>query len=131
VDILQADLVSEWSLLSPTYSYKYPVPGKPHTFIRLGKFHTFRIHQMRAGQSYLTVQPTFYQCDQSILYPSCESEEETFKHVALDYPVRDLMRQTHYPELFTIAHNSPHWSSLQDLQQFSHYISHAGINFPK
>jgi len=129
-DLLQADLLSEWSELYPSSSYKYPIPGKPHTFMRLGKFQASRIHQMRAGQSYLAAQPTYRQRDQSTLCPACESEEETFEHAALDCPARDPMRQTHCPGLSSISHNSPLWSSFEDIRQFSRFISHARINFP-
>jgi hypothetical protein len=131
LDLLQADLVSKWSNLYPAASYKYPVPGKPHAFMRLGKFQASRIHQMRAGQSYLAAQPTHRQRDQSTLSLACESEEETFEHTALNCPALAPMHQTHCPGLFSVAHNSPLWSSIDDLQQFALYIFHARINFPK
>jgi hypothetical protein len=44
LEILQADLISEWTNLYPNAVYKYPIPGKPHTFMGLGKFQASRIH---------------------------------------------------------------------------------------
>jgi hypothetical protein len=130
LELLQADLISEWSKLYPAAFYKYPIPGKPHAFMRLGKFQASRIHQMRVGQSYLTAQPTHRQRDQCTLCPACESKRETFEQAALDCPTREPMRQTHCPGVASVAHNSPLWSSFDDLQQFASYISHARINFP-
>jgi len=63
LDILQANMVAEWALLYPNNSYNHPIPGKPHTFMRLGKFQASRIHQMRSGLSYLAAQPTYYNRD--------------------------------------------------------------------
>jgi hypothetical protein len=130
LELLTTDMVTEWSKLYPSSSYKYPIPGKPHAFMRLGKFQASRIHQMRAGQSYLAAQPTYRQLEQSTLCPACESEEETFEHATLDCPAREPMRQTHCPGLSSVSHNSPLWSSFEDLQKFSRFISHARINFP-
>jgi hypothetical protein len=98
--------------------------------MRLGKFQASRIHQMRSGQSYLAAQPTHNQRDNSTICPACESGEETFEHAALDCPAREPMRQTHCTGLSSVAYNSSLWSSLPELQQFSRFISHSGINFP-
>jgi hypothetical protein len=130
LDILQADLISEWTNLYPNASYKYSIPGKPHTFMRLGKFQASHIHQMRSCQSYLAAQPTYNQYDKSTLCPTCKSEEETFEHAALDCPAWEPIPQVHCPGLSSVAHNSSLWSSLPELRQFSPVISHSRINFP-
>jgi hypothetical protein len=33
--------------------------------------------------------------------------------------------------LSSISHTSPLWTSFELIQQFSRYISHARVNFPK
>jgi len=129
-EFLYSILDAEWTDLYQGASYKYPILSNPHTFMRLGKFQASRIHQMHSGKSYLAAQPTHYQQDQSSLCPACESEEETFEHAALHCPAREHARQTHCPELSSISHDSPLWTSFNMVQQFSRYISHARVNFP-
>ena len=53
--LLEANTHLSWGLKTardaPTYIY--PVPSRPHYFMKLGKFQASRIHQMRSGRSYL------------------------------------------------------------------------------
>ena len=53
-------LLAEWSSLFPAPGYYLHTPAlSPRPFMGLGKFVAVRIHQMRAGKSYLAAHPTW------------------------------------------------------------------------
>jgi len=52
-------LLAEWASLFPTPGYELHPPAlHPRPCMGLGKFVARRIHQMRAGKSYLAAHPT-------------------------------------------------------------------------
>ena len=57
---IREKLLEEWASLFPTPGYyQHPPALSPRPFMGLGKFVAGRIHQMRAGKSYLAAQPTW------------------------------------------------------------------------
>ena len=131
-----ADLHLRWGLevarLAP--NYPYPVPTRPHRFMHLAKFPASRIHQMRAGPSYLSGQPDFLvfleQREPNLTCRHCGEGEETFHHAAITCPACARDRLTLCPELSSVAANSNLWKSLEDLRSFARFIVYSRINFP-
>ena len=53
------NMLQDWATDAPTPPYyKHPPSLSPHPFMGLGKFVAGRIHQMRAGKSYLAAHPS-------------------------------------------------------------------------
>jgi len=72
-------LTKEWASLFPTPGYYlHPPTLHPRPFMRLSKFVAGRIHQMRAGKSYLAAHPTWSSPDADTSCPRCGLEPETF-----------------------------------------------------
>jgi len=64
-------LLVEWASLFPTPGYYLHPPAlQPRPFMGLGKFVAGRIHQMRAGKSYLAVHPTWRSIDADTTCPA-------------------------------------------------------------
>ena len=77
-------LLAESTSLFPTPEYYlHPPPLHPRPFMGLGKFVAGRIHQMRAGKSYLAAHPTWRSPDADTSCPRCGLEPETFEHAIL------------------------------------------------
>jgi len=80
-------LLAEWASLFPTPGYYLHPPAlSPRPFMGLGKFVAGRIHQMRAGKSYLAAHPTWRSPDTDTSCPQCGLEPETFEHAILSFP---------------------------------------------
>jgi len=80
-------LLAEWPDLLPPPGYYHHLPAlNPRPFMGLGKFIAGRIHQMRAGKSYLAAHPTWRSPDADTSCPRCGLEPETFEHAILTCP---------------------------------------------
>ena len=85
--------LEEWASLFPTPGYYLHHPAtSPRPFMGLGKFIAGRIHQMRAGKSYLAAHPTWRSPDADTSCPRCSLEPETFEHAILSCPSRQHSR---------------------------------------
>jgi len=80
-------LLAEWPelLLPPEYYHHLPAVNPP-PFMGLGKFIAGRIHQMRAGKSYLAAHTTWRSPDADTSCPRCGLEPERFEHAILTCP---------------------------------------------
>ena len=77
-------LLDEWPCLFPPPGYyRHPPAQNPRPFMGLNKFIAGRIHQMRAGKSYLAAHPTWKSPDADTSCPRCGLESETFEHAIL------------------------------------------------
>jgi hypothetical protein len=94
---------------TPEY-YPYIAQRGPHTFMRLTKFISSRIHQMRAGKSYLAAH-TSWNDDRSSLCPLCEEADEDFPHAILECPARIQEHSEHIPALDDIGPEAELWGS--------------------
>ena len=111
-------------------SYQYPVPSRPHHFMKLGKFQASRIHQMRSGRSYLAAQADPLDQDPNPTCQRCWEREETFHHGAITCPAHERFRTTLCPTVDSVGPDSPLWRSLEDLKSFGRFIFSSRINFP-
>ena len=96
----------------------------------LDKFMTGRVHQMRAGKSYLAAHPTWSTPDADTSCPRSGLELETCKHPILTC----LSRQGCHTHLLhgvtSVSHEAPLWSSLSLLKRLATYISVTSMGFP-
>ena len=66
-------LLAEWASCFPTPGYYlHPLALSPRPFMGLGKFVAGRIHQMRAGKSYLAAHATWRSPDANTSCPRCQ-----------------------------------------------------------
>jgi len=98
------------------------------------KFTAARIHQMRAGRSYLKAHKDWRDPDGSSLCPRCEEEEESFKHVITGCPALAEARVRHSefsfdnsPDSLVWKENKKGWDMMKLLISF---ISLNKLNFP-
>ena len=112
----EADLHLRWGLETARTApfYRYPVPTRPHRFMLLTKLQASRIHQMRAGRSYLAAQPCPIRRVITLTCPRCYEEEETFNHAAIECPAHRSLRQALCPTLSSVAVHSDPWKSFED-----------------
>ena len=90
----QARLLAEWGAIAPDPDpYPFPCSTKPHPLMRLPKFAAGRLHQMRAGKSYLAVHHSWFDKDPSPACPRCHSAPETLNHAILHCPDRGPARR--------------------------------------
>ena len=89
----QDALLDDWKTLHPAPNY-YPYAPRlnPHPFMGLDKFVAGRIHQMRAGKSYLAVHPSWWSELPNDTCPRCGSASKSFKHAILYCPKRNQER---------------------------------------
>ena len=80
-------LLADWASLHPTPEY-YPFQPRltPDPFMGLDKFVAGRIHQMRAGKSYLAAHPSWWSELPDHTCPRCAPAPETFSHAILHCP---------------------------------------------
>ena len=86
-------LKDKWAKMPlPAYNPFTPPPGPP-PFMGLPKFIAGRIHQMRAGKSYLAAHPPSW-CKDPVLptCPRCSSVDETFTHAVFGCPPHEWAR---------------------------------------
>ena len=95
----------------------------------LDRFSAGRIHQMRAGKSYLAAHPSWSD-DMAPLCPSCEVEDETFHHAILSCRSKSEARRLHLSGASSIAFDSPLWTDKKLLNGLAAYIHATHTNFP-
>ena len=67
-------MIDHWRSLPLLSYYPYPLRLSPHPFMSLGKFMAGRIHQVRSQKSYLVGYPSWFNADDSQLWPLCGNE---------------------------------------------------------
>jgi len=124
-------LLEEWSSLFPTPGYYLHPPAlQPRPFMGLGKFVAGRIHQMRAGKSYLAAHPTWRSPDADTSCPRCGLEPETFEHAILSCPSRQHSRLRLLHGVTDVGPEAPLWSSLPLLKRLASFIGVTSTGFP-
>jgi len=124
-------LLAEWSSLFPTPGYDLHLPTlSPRPFMGLGKFVAGRIHQMRAGKSYLATHPTWKSPDANTSCPCCGLEPETFEHAILSCPSRQHSRSRLLHGVTNVGPEAPLWSSLPLLKRLATFIGVTSTGFP-
>jgi len=124
-------LLEEWSSLVPTPGYYLHPPAlQPKPFMGLGKFVAGRIHQMRAGKSYLAAHPTRKSIDADTSGPRCGLEPETFEHAILSCPSRQHSRSRLLHGVTDVGPEAPLWSSLPLLKRLATFIGVTSTGFP-
>ena len=124
-------LLEEWATLFPTPGYyRHPPTLNPRPFMGLGKFVAGRIHQKRAGKSYLPAHPTWRSPDADTSSPRCGLEPETFEHAILSCPSRQDVRSRLLYGVTDVGHEAPLWASLPQLKRLAAFISVTSTGFP-
>jgi len=124
-------LLKEWSSLFPTRGYYlHPTTLQPRPFMGLGKFVAGRIHQMRAGKSYLAAHPTWMSPDADTSCPRCGLEPETFEPAILSCPSRQDSRSRLLHGVTGVGPEGPLWSSLPLLKRLATFIGVTSTGFP-
>ena len=124
-------LLDDWVTLHPTPGY-YPYAPRltPHPFIGLDKFVAGRIHQMRAGKSYLAAHPSWWSELPNDTCPRCGSGPESFAHAILHCPKKNRERSLLLGEVTSLDESSPLWSSGPLTQALGHFITATRTGFP-
>ena len=108
-----------------------PPPAlNPRPFMGLNKFTAGRIHQMRAGKSYLAAHPTWRTPDADTSCPRCSLEPETFEHAILACPSRQGTHSGLLHRITSVGQDAPLWSSLPLLKRLTTFISVTSTGFP-
>ena len=124
-------LLEEWSSLFPTPGYILHRPALlPRPFMGLGKFVAGRIHQMRAGKSYLAAHPTWRSPDPDTSCPRCGVEPETFEHAIRSCPWRQHTWSRLLHSVTDVGPEAPLWSSLPLLKRLATFIGITSTGFP-
>jgi len=124
-------LLSEWPGLLPTPGYYHHLAAlNPRPFMGLSKFIAGRIHQMRAGKSYLAAHPTWRSPDADTSCPRCGLEPKTFEHAILTCPSRQGARSRLLHSVSSVGQDAPLWSSLPLLKRLATFISVTSTGFP-
>ena len=123
--------LAKWPDLLPTPGYYHHLPAlHPRPFMGLGKFIAGRIHQMRAGKSYLAAHPTWRSPDADTTCPRCGLEPETFEHAILTCPSRQGARSRLLQGVSSVGQDAPLWSSLPLLKRLASFIGVTSTGFP-
>jgi len=100
----------------------------------INKFAASRLHQMRAGKSYLKAQKDWRNPEASLLCPRYENEPKTCKHIIADCQALTSTRAGQPDEIFDISpeslisvENKKGWDLMKCLVSF---ISLNKLNFP-
>jgi len=125
----------KWKLLNYPEYYGYrPAFRTCWRFMTINKFAASRLHQMRAGKSYLKAQKDWRNPEASELCPRCENEPETFEHIIASCQALASARVGQPDEVFDIspesliwAENKKGWDLMKCLISF---ISLNKLNFP-
>jgi len=124
-------LLQDWVKDDPTPPYyDYPPSLTPHPFMGLGKFVAGRIHQMRAGKSYLAAHPSWSEEDPNLACPLCEIEPETFQHTILSCPAREKARDLLLKDVSSLGQDANLWTKPLLLHAFGEYIVTTKTGFP-
>ena len=124
-------LIEDWSQLFPTPAYYHHPPVlHPRPFMGLGKFIVGRIHQMRAGKSYLAAHSSWRAPEADTSCPRCGLEPESFEHAILTCPSRQGACTRLLHGVTDVGHEAPLWSSLPLLKRLATYISVTSMGLP-
>ena len=124
-------LLTEWATLFPTPGYYLHPPAlSPRPFMGLGKFVAGRIHQMRAGKSYLAAHPTWRSPHADTSCPRCGLKPETFEHAILSCPSRQHSRSRLLHCVTDVGPEAPLWTSLPLLKRLATFIGVTTRGFP-
>lgn len=127
----RAYLLRDWETSDPPPSYYcYPLTTIPHPFMGLDRFTSGRIHQMRAGKSYLAAHPNWGNEAPDTSCPRCGQEEETLEHVILNCPALAAPRRRYLPNINSGCPASSLWVSKDHILRLARYINTTGIAFP-
>ena len=96
----------------------------------LDKFIAGRIHEMRAGKSYLAAHPSWKAPEADTSCNRCGLEPESFKHAILTCPSRQGARARLLHSVTNVGHEAPLGSSLPLLKRLATYISVTSTGFP-
>ena len=124
-------LLDDWVTLhlTPDY-YPYSPRFTPHPFIGLDKFVAGRIHQMRAGKSYLAAHPSWWNQLPNDPCPHCGSEPESFAHAILHCPKKNREWSLLLGEVASFDEGSPLWSSGPLIQALGQFVTVTLTGFP-
>ena len=124
-------LLVDWGTLHPAPPY-YPYQPQltPHPFMGLDKFIAGRIHQMRAGKSYLAAHHSWWSDSPDHTCPRCASAPETFDHAVLRCPQRNREKSLLLGEVASLDEGSPLWSSAHLVHALGQYITVTHTGFP-
>ena len=124
-------LMADWGTLHPTPNYYSFSPWiTPHPFMGLDKFIAGRIHQMRAGKSYLAAHPSWWSDLPDNRCPRCGSAPEMFEHAILHCPDKSRERTLLLGEVASLGEDSPLWSSSHLIHALGRFISSTHTGFP-
>jgi len=124
-------LLVEWASLFPPPGYYLPPPTPhPRPVMGLGKFVAGKIHQMRAGKSYVAGHLTGRSPDADTSCPRCGLEPETFEHAILSGPSRQHSRSRLLHGVTVIGPAASLWSSLPLLTRLATFIGVTSAGFP-
>jgi len=124
-------LLAEWPGLLPTPGEYHHVPAlNPQPFIGLWKFVAGRIHQMRAGKSYLADHPTWTSPDADTSCPRSGLKPATFEHAILTCPSRQGAPSRLLDGVSSVGQDAPLWSSLPLLKRLATFISVTSTGLP-
>ena len=124
-------LLADWTTLHPTPDYYLYQPRlTPHLFIGLDKFVAGRIHQMRAGKSYLAADPSWWSELPNPTCPRCASAQETFPHAILHCPQKNRERSLLLGEVASLDEGSPPWTTNHLIRALGQFITATHTGFP-
>jgi len=123
-------LMEEWDQAAPDPArYPFRPSLKPHPFMGLDKFTAGRLHQMRAGKSYLHAHPS-WDSEVPTMCPSCLSAHETFEHAILQCPAKEPARTRHLQGVLDLAPDAPVWYSAALLGALARFIKSTATAYP-
>ena len=124
-------LLADWTTLHPAPEY-YPYQPwlTPHPVMGLDKFVAGRIHQMRAGKSYLASHPSWWSELPDHTCPLCALAPETFSHAVLHCPRKNRERSLLLGEVISLDEGSPLWSNDHLIRALGQFITATHTGFP-
>lgn len=97
----------------------------PHLFMNLDKFIAGRLHQMKAGKSYLLSQPLWNIHHSSPICSKCEKDDETLKHL-----FTCLVLQESCTIILSTVQEDPFWDRSEHINKIAQFIHLYKINYP-
>jgi len=123
-------LMKEWVEVAPDPPrYEYHPSLKPHPFMGLSKFDAGRLHQMRAGKSYLRAHPSWGD-DGPPTCPSCNEAPKTFEHAILHCSAKGSARNRHLQGVSELGPDTPVRSPAALLSVLTCFIRSTATAFP-
>ena len=108
----------------------YPPSLTPHLFMGRSKVTTGRIHQMRAGKSYLAKPPSWSNRDSPSLCSRCRAAPQTCKQAFLQSKARQDQRNRLLLGISSVDGTSPLWSADESIAALAKYIPVTTTCFP-